>query len=102
MRIQLWSYNYDPEPQGCAPLSRMQAVELSPRGHRAGFTYAKENFHPSAIAVRAERVLMDVTAQRDGRGGTSTSQPPPAFHAAPDEQTANRRTAPQPAGRQTE
>ena len=33
MRIQLWSYNYDPEPQGIAPLSRMLAVELSTRGH---------------------------------------------------------------------
>src|SRR3981081_2176721 len=33
MRIQLWSYNYDPEPQGVAPLSRMLAVELAARGH---------------------------------------------------------------------
>jgi colanic acid biosynthesis glycosyl transferase WcaI len=33
MRIQLWSYNYDPEPQGIAPLSRMLAMELSARGH---------------------------------------------------------------------
>ncbi len=33
MRIQLWSYNYDPEPQGIAPLSRMLAVELSGAGH---------------------------------------------------------------------
>jgi len=33
MRIQLWSYNYDPEPQGIAPLSRMLARELAARGH---------------------------------------------------------------------
>jgi colanic acid biosynthesis glycosyl transferase WcaI len=33
MRIQLWSYNYDPEPQGIAPLSRMLAVELSAQSH---------------------------------------------------------------------
>jgi colanic acid biosynthesis glycosyl transferase WcaI len=33
MQIQLWSYNYDPEPQGIAPLSRMLAMELSERGH---------------------------------------------------------------------
>lgn len=33
MRIQLWSYNYDPEPQGIAPLSRMVATGLSARGH---------------------------------------------------------------------
>jgi colanic acid biosynthesis glycosyl transferase WcaI len=33
MRVQLWSYNYDPEPQGIAPLSRMLAIELSRGGH---------------------------------------------------------------------
>jgi colanic acid biosynthesis glycosyl transferase WcaI len=33
MRVQLWSYNYDPEPQGIAPLSRMLAMELSAKGH---------------------------------------------------------------------
>jgi colanic acid biosynthesis glycosyl transferase WcaI len=33
MRVQLWSYNYDPEPQGIAPLSRMLAVELTAGGH---------------------------------------------------------------------
>jgi len=33
MRIQLWSYNYDPEPQGIAPLSRTLARGLAARGH---------------------------------------------------------------------
>ncbi|MEJ7788638.1 MAG: glycosyltransferase family 4 protein [Thermoleophilaceae bacterium] len=33
MRIQLWSYNYDPEPQGIAPLSTMLAKALRDRGH---------------------------------------------------------------------
>lgn len=33
MRVQLWSYNYDPEPQGIAPLSAMLAGELQRRGH---------------------------------------------------------------------
>lgn len=33
MRVQLWSYNYDPEPQGIAPLSAMLAQALRARGH---------------------------------------------------------------------
>lgn len=33
MRIQLWSYNYDPEPQGIAPLSAMLARALRDRDH---------------------------------------------------------------------
>jgi colanic acid biosynthesis glycosyl transferase WcaI len=33
LKIQIWSYNYDPEPQGIAPLSREVAVELERRGH---------------------------------------------------------------------
>lgn len=33
MRIQLWSYNYDPEPQGIAPLSGVVARALQELGH---------------------------------------------------------------------
>ena len=33
MRIQLWSYNYDPEPTGIAPLSGVWARSLRARGH---------------------------------------------------------------------
>jgi len=33
MRIQLWSYNYEPEPQGVAPLSTALAAGLRDRGH---------------------------------------------------------------------
>jgi colanic acid biosynthesis glycosyl transferase WcaI len=33
VRIQLWSYNYDPEPQGIAPLSAMLARSLRGLGH---------------------------------------------------------------------
>ncbi len=33
MRIQLWSYNYDPEPSGIAPLSGVWAREMKARGH---------------------------------------------------------------------
>lgn len=33
MRIQLWSYNYSPEPTGIAPVSRVLAEGLLERGH---------------------------------------------------------------------
>lgn len=33
MRVQIWSYNYAPEPQGIAPLSAMLAEGLRDRGH---------------------------------------------------------------------
>lgn len=33
MRIQLWSYNYDPEPTGIAPVSRTWAKAMTARGH---------------------------------------------------------------------
>jgi colanic acid biosynthesis glycosyl transferase WcaI len=33
VRIQLWSYNYDPEQQGIGPLSTVLAEELVARGH---------------------------------------------------------------------
>ncbi|MBJ7328681.1 MAG: glycosyltransferase family 4 protein [Solirubrobacteraceae bacterium] len=33
MRVQLWSYNYEPEPQGIAPLSAMLAQGLDALGH---------------------------------------------------------------------
>ena len=33
MRIQLWSYNYDPEPSGIAPLSGAWARAMVARGH---------------------------------------------------------------------
>jgi colanic acid biosynthesis glycosyl transferase WcaI len=33
MRIQLWSYNYDPEPTGIGPISKVWAEGLRARGH---------------------------------------------------------------------
>lgn len=33
MRVQLWSYKYDPEPQGIGPLSRSVARGLHDIGH---------------------------------------------------------------------
>ncbi len=34
MKIQLWSYNYDPEPTGIGPLSTVWATAMRQRGHR--------------------------------------------------------------------
>lgn len=33
LRVQIWSYNYDPEPQGIAPLTTVVAETLRARGH---------------------------------------------------------------------
>src|SRR5215211_8783035 len=33
MDLQLWSYNYDPEPTGIAPISALWAREMVKRGH---------------------------------------------------------------------
>ena len=33
LRVQLWSYNYDPEPTGIAPVSKVCAEGLRDRGH---------------------------------------------------------------------
>src|SRR4051812_25706107 len=33
MKIQLWSYNYDPEPSGIAPVSAIWARSMLERGH---------------------------------------------------------------------
>jgi colanic acid biosynthesis glycosyl transferase WcaI len=62
MRIQLWSYNYDPEPQGCAPLSRMLALELSSRGHEVLVVCA----HPHYPEPRWGMRLRPYRERRDG------------------------------------
>ncbi len=62
MRIQLWSYNYDPEPQGIAPLSRMVAVELSARGHEVLVVSAHPHYPEPSWGVR----LRPYRESRDG------------------------------------
>lgn len=62
MRIQLWSYNYDPEPQGIAPLSRMVAVELSARGHDVLVVSAHPHYPEPSWGVR----LRPYRERRDG------------------------------------
>lgn len=52
MRVQLWSYNYDPEPQGIAPLSRMLAMELSARGHEIQVVAAHPHYPEANWGLR--------------------------------------------------
>lgn len=52
MRVQLWSYNYDPEPQGIAPLSRMLAMELSARGHEVLVVAAHPHYPEPSWGLR--------------------------------------------------
>jgi colanic acid biosynthesis glycosyl transferase WcaI len=62
MRIQLWSYNYDPEPQGIAPLSRMLAVELAVRGHEVLVVAAHPHYPEPSWGTR----LRPYRESRDG------------------------------------
>lgn len=52
MRIQLWSYNYDPEPQGIAPLSTMLARALRDRGHAVQVVAAHPHYPEPAWGMR--------------------------------------------------
>ena len=44
MRIQLWSYNYDPEPSGIAPLSGVWARAMKARGHQVDVVAAHPHY----------------------------------------------------------
>jgi colanic acid biosynthesis glycosyl transferase WcaI len=44
MNIQLWSYNYDPEPTGIGPVSRAWAEGLSDRGHQVEVVAAHPHY----------------------------------------------------------
>lgn len=52
MRIQLWSYNYDPEPQGIAPLSAMLAQGLRDLGHDVLVVAAHPHYPEPTWGVR--------------------------------------------------
>jgi len=52
MRIQLWSYNYEPEPQGIAPLSAILARALRDRGHDVQVISAHPHYPEPAWGVR--------------------------------------------------
>ena len=62
MRIQLWSYNYDPEPTGIAPVSKVWAEGLRDRGHDVDVVAA----HPHYPEPRWGRRLTPYREQRNG------------------------------------
>lgn len=62
MRIQLWSYNYDPEPSGIAPLSGVWARAMQARGHDVEVIAA----HPHYPEPRWGRRLKPYREVRDG------------------------------------
>lgn len=44
LKIQLWSYNYDPEPTGIGPVSRVWAQGLRDRGHQVEVVAAHPHY----------------------------------------------------------
>jgi colanic acid biosynthesis glycosyl transferase WcaI len=62
MKIQLWSYNYDPEPTGIAPLSTVWAHAMRERGHQVEVVAAHPHY-PEPIWGRPVRPRREV---RDG------------------------------------
>lgn len=62
MRIQLWSYNYDPEPSGIAPLSGVWARAMKARGHTVDVVAA----HPHYPEPVWGRPLKPCREWRDG------------------------------------
>lgn len=62
LRIQLWSYNYDPEPTGIGPVSATWAREMRGRGHEVTVMAA----HPHYPEPRWDRRLRPYRERRDG------------------------------------
>jgi colanic acid biosynthesis glycosyl transferase WcaI len=61
MKLQLWSYNYDPEPCGIAPLSTVLAGSLRDRGHDVSVVAAHPHY-PEPLwgrRIRPYRELRD-------------------------------------------
>ncbi|HWH11947.1 MAG TPA: glycosyltransferase family 4 protein [Solirubrobacteraceae bacterium] len=63
MRIQLWSYNYDPEPTGIGPMSRVWADGLRDLGHDVDVVAAHPHY---PVPIWGRRIL----PYRETRGGT--------------------------------
>ena len=66
LRIQLWSYNYDPEPTGIGPVSTVWAQALHARGHHVEVVAA----HPHYPEPRWGNRLLPYRESRDGIGVT--------------------------------
>ena len=62
LRVQLWSYNYDPEPMGIGPVSTVLARELARLGHDVDVVAA----HPHYPEPRWGRRLLPYREVRDG------------------------------------
>ena len=62
LHVQLWSYNYDPEPSGIAPLSTVWAHAMMNRGHAVEVVAA----HPHYPEPRWGRSLRPYREKRDG------------------------------------
>jgi colanic acid biosynthesis glycosyl transferase WcaI len=61
LRIQLWSYNYDPEPTGIGPLSTVWAAALRERGHLVEVVAAHPHY-PEPVwgrPLRPQREMRD-------------------------------------------
>lgn len=64
-RIQLWSYNYDPEPTGIGPVSRSWAHAMQARGHHVDVVaahphYPEPNWGTKVLPYRETREGVDV------------------------------------------
>jgi colanic acid biosynthesis glycosyl transferase WcaI len=62
LRVQLWSYNYEPEPTGIAPISATWARAMQARGHDVQVVAA----HPHYPEPRWGRVGRPYRERRDG------------------------------------
>ena len=62
LRVQLWSYNYDPEPMGIGPVSTVWAHELAALGHEVEVVAAHPHY-PEPKWGRSRRPYREV---RDG------------------------------------
>jgi hypothetical protein len=67
MRIQLWSYNYDPEPSGIAPLSGIWARAMRDRGHEV-LVIAAHPHYPKPIWGSRTKPYRE---RREERAGTA-------------------------------
>jgi colanic acid biosynthesis glycosyl transferase WcaI len=62
LRVQLWSYNYDPEPTGIGPLSRAWATAMRDRGHEISVVTAHPHYPEPKWGTR----LVPYREVRDG------------------------------------
>jgi colanic acid biosynthesis glycosyl transferase WcaI len=69
LRIQIWSSNYDPEPQGIAPVSGVVARTLSRRGHQVTVVAAHPHYPAPVWGTR-------VTPYRERREGVDVLRLP--------------------------